>query len=263
MVCSREGNNSSWQLSARWLHFLMRFISTNMETISDVSVTNFPSDYPWYRRWGSNITYFCSQIPFVPRKNLLTRRDIRSMQKYIAPWDILLVGNFQHASALFIEGIATHAIAYMGKGRCIHAFAHGVSYIPLRKVLRTYDTAILIRPYNFSGQDRYFAFLREKIGKPYDFYFWVEDTEEEKFFCTRLINDALLFAGYPTGLQSIAESRNPIDKILDPTFRAQRALRPDKFLDGHFSVVYHSQNIVYKDGKYLLRQGKLRAMFSF
>lgn len=171
MVCSREENNLSWQPSARLLHFLMRFIDTSMQTIADASVTNFPSDYPWYRRWGSNITYFCSQIPFAPRKNLLTRKDLRTIQRCIAPGDILLVGNFQHASALFIEGIATHTIAYMGKGRCIHAFAHGVSYTPLRKVLRTYDTVLLIRPYKFSGQDIYFTFLREKIGKPYDFYF--------------------------------------------------------------------------------------------
>ena len=50
-------------------------------------------------------------------------------------------------SGVFIDGIVTHAISYLGKGRCIHAFAHGVVYTSLRKILRIYDTIIILRPY--------------------------------------------------------------------------------------------------------------------
>ncbi|MFZ2256056.1 MAG: hypothetical protein WAW30_05765 [Patescibacteria group bacterium] len=60
---------------------------------------------------------------------------------------MILGGNFQHMSGVFIDGIVTHAISYLGKGKCIHAFAHGVAYISLRRILRTYDTIIILRPY--------------------------------------------------------------------------------------------------------------------
>ena len=110
-------------------------------------VENLPVSYPWYKRIGSNITYYASQIPLAPRKNLLSRRDIRDLKSNIQDGDVILGGNFQHMSGVFIDGIVTHAMAYIGKGRCIHAFAHGVSYISLRKILRTYDTLIILRPH--------------------------------------------------------------------------------------------------------------------
>jgi hypothetical protein len=86
-------------------------------------VENFPASYPWYKKWGSNITYHLSRIPFFPRKNKLIGTDIRNVKKIIQNGDILLVGNFQHISGVIIPGIVTHAIGYIGKGRCIHAFA--------------------------------------------------------------------------------------------------------------------------------------------
>jgi cell wall-associated NlpC family hydrolase len=112
-----------------------------------IPVDNLPSVYPWHKRVGSNITYYFSQIPLMPRKNLLSRRDIRDIRSRIQDGDVILGGNFQHMSGVFIDGIVTHAMSYLGKGKCIHAFAHGVSYVSLRKIIRTYDTIIILRPY--------------------------------------------------------------------------------------------------------------------
>ena len=46
-------------------------------------VENLPVSYPWYKRLGSNITYYFSQIPLIPRANLLTRRDMRDIREKI------------------------------------------------------------------------------------------------------------------------------------------------------------------------------------
>lgn len=46
---------------------------------SFVPVRNFPPGYPWYRRLGANITYYCSQIPLWPRRNNLSRTDVRNI----------------------------------------------------------------------------------------------------------------------------------------------------------------------------------------
>lgn len=100
-------------------------ISKTMDTNNiPTPVANLPTEYPWYKRLGSNITYYFSQIPLMPRGNLLSRRDIRDIREKIQDGDVILGGNFQHMSGVFIDGIVTHAMSYLGKGRCIHAFAH-------------------------------------------------------------------------------------------------------------------------------------------
>ena len=208
-------------------------------------VENLPVSYPWYKRIGSNITYYASQIPLAPRKNLLSRRDIRDLKSNIQDGDVILGGNFQHMSGVLIDGIVTHAMAYIGKGRCIHAFAHGVSYISLRKILRTYDTLIILRPHwhNASQITLFKKIITKHIWKPYDFFFWVDAEYVESYFCTKLVNDALILSGYNTRLLSIRGGSNFVDTVLDNTFRAHRVLKPEEMIHGNFEIVYYSHNI--------------------
>jgi hypothetical protein len=227
-----------------------------MESFDIPIVANFPTNYPWYKKWWSNITYWVGQIPWFPRHNSLSRSDIRRIKSLIRAWDVILVWNFQHASALFIAWVVTHAIAYLWKWRCIHAFAHGVSYISLRKIVRTYDSVILLRPRRNDFYRKYFLWLIDKIGKPYDFFFWIDDTNEEKFFCTKLINDVMTASGYNTWLQSIRFPDNVVDTLLDTTFCAHRVLTPEQMIGGNFSVVFHSENISYSKGVCLLQKSK-------
>lgn len=222
-------------------------------------IKNFPSGYPWYKRLGSNITYLVSQIPLSKRGNKLSSYDITTIWQKIRTGDILLVWNFHHASGIFIDGIVTHAIAYVGKGRCIHAFAHGVSYIWLRKVCRMYDTLVILRPRWQSEEQlqKYRNNLIAKIGQPYDFFFGLEEKTEDVYFCTRLINESLLSSGYSSWLDSIRNPENILDITLDETFRAHRALLPEDMLYGNFDVTFYSHNITKEWEKYILPEGKI------
>lgn len=227
---------------------------------NSLPIQNFPSNYPWYKRLGSNITFCFSQLPLWKRKNSLTREDIRWAKQTIRTGDIILVGWFKHVSWLFIEGIVTHALAYTGRWHCIHAFAHGVSYIGIKKVLRMYDTYIILRPQWKSKEQigKFRSNLINELGQPYDFFFWLEETGEKIYFCTRLINDALLDVGYNTGLKSIRKPENILDETLDEAFRAHRILLPDEMIYGNWNIVAHSANISYDTvtAKYILTKWK-------
>lgn len=222
-------------------------------------IENLPVSYPWYKRLGSNITYYFSQIPLRPRANLLTRRDMRDIREKIQEWDVLLAGNFQHMSGVFIHGIVTHAISYLGKGRCIHAFAHGVAYISLRRILRTYDTIIILRPYwhNQAQVKSFREHIERHIWKPYDFFFGVDAEYIESYFCTKLVNDALIESGYDTWLHSVRDTENIIDMALDKTFRAHRVLKPEEMIHWRFETVFFSHNIRKIWEEYDLVWGKI------
>lgn len=234
-----------------------------MEAIERHKIRTFPNWYPWYKKLGAHITYYFSQIPLWRRKNLLTWKDISSVWKMIRHGDILLVWNFQHSSAFFIDGIVTHAIAYIWKWRCIHAYAHWVAYIWLRKVLRQYDSCIVVRPYwkNDNQKYNFHTHLIEKIGKPYDFFFGIAD-EQVTYFCTRLINDSLIESHYHTGLESVRKEGNILDQVLDKTYRAHRVLTPEQMLKGNFQVIITSKNIIQDINWYRLRDGKLNTILS-
>jgi hypothetical protein len=45
-----------------------------------------------------------------------------------------------------------------------------------------------------------------------------------------------------------------VDKVLDTTFRAHRALTPEKMLYGNFAVVFSSHNISQIEGRYERRE---------
>lgn len=220
----------------------MQSIQTTFE------IQNFPKKYPLYKKIASNITYFFSTIPFFPRQNALKRSEIRTIIRRIQTWDILLVGDFKFLSGILIEWFVTHACGYLGKWRCIHAYAQWVSYIALRKVLTKYDTAIILRPNWKNGKMKYeyCNYLVSKLWKPYDFYFWVPE-EDELFFCTKLINDWLINVGYETWLRSVKSPKNLLDKALDKNIRFHRALKPWEMVYGKFEVVFYS-SLIKKEG---------------
>jgi hypothetical protein len=230
-----------------------------MEKIENNSpIHNFPKDYIWYKKIWSNITYYLSQISFLSRKNLLTNNDIRHIKKNIQNGDILLGWNFQHVSWLVIEWIVTHAMGYIGKWKCIHAYAHGVWLIWLRKILRTYDTLILIRPFWDSEKQKleYRKFLISKLWIPYDYFFWLEENGEEKYFCTKLINDALISVWYNSNLESVRQINNSIDEILDTSFRIHRILKPQDMIYWNFQKIFFSENIQENKNTYSLIKWK-------
>jgi hypothetical protein len=224
-------------------------------------VSNFPEWYPWYKKLGSNITFLVSHIPIWPRRNTLSRSDIKTIKHIIESWDIILGGSYHEVSWIFIDGIVTHAIAYIDRWRCVHAFAHGVGSIGLKRICRTYDSIIILRPYWRSSEQKseYLKTIISNIGKPYDFFFGLGNNTGESYFCTELINDSFRKTHYDTLLESIKPSIDELDKMLDETFRAHRALSPEEMIYGNFEVIFYSENIkINKDGKYVLKNGKYK-----
>lgn len=223
-------------------------------TLQYLPIQNFPTDFPWYKKLGSNITYYFSQIPLWKRKNDLSHSDIRKVWKNIQVGDIVLWGNFRELSWIFIDGVVTHALAHIWKGRCIHAFAGWVVYLSLKKVCRKYDTLVILRPRWRRHTEKY-DFCRElisKLWKPYDFFFGIKN-ESESYFCTQLINDSLKQIGYDTELDSLRTADTSLDIFLTDTFTAHRALQPDTMIYGNFDVVYTSHNLRKEHGKYHIR----------
>lgn len=226
-----------------------------------IVVSNFPAWYPWYKKVWSNITFLLSHIPIWPRRNKLSKSDIKNIKNTIESWDIILAGSYHEVSWLFIDGIVTHAIAYVDRWRCVHAFAHGVSSIGLKRTCRTYDTIILLRPHWRSTEQKgeYLKTIISNIGKPYDFYFGLWNNPWESYFCTELINDSFRKINYDTLLESIRPPSDELDKILDDTFRAHRALSPEEMIYGNFEVIFYSENVhIDKNGKYALKNGKYK-----
>lgn len=212
---------------------------------------NFPPNFPWYKKLGAHITYHFSKIILFPRKNLLSKADIQAARKIIAPWDIILCGNYRETSALFIPGLVTHTIAYIDKGRCVHSSAHGVRYLSLRKVLRIYDSLLILQPFWKEPSQKlgYLESIIAKLGAPYDFYFGLGERE---YFCSWLINSSLLEAWYETGLHTVRPVDNFFDEVTDDILRAHRALKPEDFIRGNFKAVFYSHNISCTDGKFEL-----------
>ncbi len=215
-------------------------------------VTNFPADFPIYKKYLSNITFWISQIPLSWKRSKLWKKDIQKLKTSIKTGDIILCGNYHEASVLLIPGIVTHVIGHTQYWRCIHATGHGVSYISIKKICRTYDSYILIRP-NWKTKDQSYSFIQyliSQIWKPYDFFFGTENVDT--YFCSKLINEWLLLSNYDSWLVSIYPFRDEIDKIIDP-ITIHRALTPADFLSGNFDIITHSSNIIKDNHTYVIK----------
>lgn len=216
-------------------------------------ITNFPKGFPWYKKCLSNMTFWISQIPLPWRRNALSKWDIKNLKRNIESGDIILCGNYHEASSVLIPGIMTHTIGYTHHGRCIHAIWSGVSYIWLRRVYRSYDSFILIRPRwkNREQKETFMKFLVSQIWKPYDFFFW--NSEKSGYFCTALINSWLSHANYDSWLVSIYPPSNEIDTLFE-NITLHRALTPDSFMYANFDIIVHSSNITKNNNNYDLKR---------
>lgn len=215
-------------------------------------ITNFPKGFPTYKKYLSNITFYFSQIPLAWRRNKLWKKDIQKLKTNIKTGDIILCANYHEASTLLIPGVVTHAIWYTQHGRCIHATGHGVGYISIRKICNTYDAYMLIRPrWNTKNQAYIFIeFLISKLGKPYDFFFGIEDIDA--YFCSELIHKWLLTAEYDSWLTSTHTAKNEIDTIIK-SISMPSVLTPSDFLSGNFAVIAHSSNISENHNTYVIK----------
>jgi len=217
-------------------------------------ITNFPKDYPLYKKILANIVYFLTGIIYQPRKNLLSRKDLFKARFKLRKGDIVLLGNMRETSSLLIPGVFTHAAIYIGHKRFIHAIADGVGIASLYHFFTTYDTMAILRIVRHTRHKRRIIrraikFAKQQIGKPYNFEF---TKTKESFFCTELVNSSFKYAGYTTGIATYGHFITLAEKIEKNITAAAKALKPDRILQGNFCVVFISHNLAFKGKKIVL-----------
>jgi len=213
-------------------------------------ITNFPKGYPFHKRFIDNLFFFFTGIIIHPRKNQLTHADLLRATLKLKKGDIILVGNLRTVFHLLVTEPVTHSAFYVGHRKFIHSIADGVQYISLFKVFQDYDTLAILRlPKNTKDKKsiikRAVAFATSQYGKPYDFEF---RKGIQAFFCTELVNEAFIAAGYDTQLSSVRRPKTVMRKIEDYVSGSVDALHPINFLESKFVVVYLSHNLKYKKG---------------
>jgi len=213
-------------------------------------IKNLPNGYPVYKRLTDNVIFFLTRIILHPRKSQLTHKDLLKATMTLKKGDIILVGNLRTAFHLLVTEPVTHSGFYVGNRRFIHSMADGVSYISLYKIFRDYDTlAILRMPEKIKKQDKIIEkaieYATSQYGKPYDFDF---RKGPQAFFCTELVNESFLAAGYNTKLTSVKRPKKVIKKMQTYFTGSVDALHPINFLKSNFKVVYTSHNLECKKG---------------
>ncbi len=170
----------------------------------------------WYK-FGSTIIH--------TRENNLSSRDKRNARKELEPGDVILVGALRRMHSLYIGGIFTHALMYVGAGMCIHAIAHGVGTVSLHDVLSEYDTMAILRhkKRNKEKIKKAIQYAEQQIGKPFDFTF---ENDADKLYCTELLQHA--FTKGHMGMKKIAK---------------KDMLHPMDLLKGSFKTIFTSHNI--------------------
>ncbi len=220
-------------------------------------ITNFPLNYPLYKKVGANIVYFVTGITTQPRKNLLSKQDIIKARLRLRRGDIILLGNLHELSSTVIGGTLTHATLYAGRKRCIEAVGAGVRYASLAHVFTSYDTLAILRIPRAMSRRRTIIrhairYAKQQLGKAYDFDF---TSTRQGFFCSKLVNEAFRAAGYKTRLKSSSRPRSLLAKFLSKISRAITALRPARFVYGNFEVVFLSHNLTLKGKRIILKEG--------
>jgi hypothetical protein len=217
-------------------------------------IQNFPRNYPFYKRIFAHFVYFITGIIVHVRKNLLTHEDLIKARLELRKGDIVLLGNLREISSLFIKGTVTHAALYVGRKKFVHAIGDGVGYASLHHLFTEYDTLVILRlPKRIKKRRRIvkkaIAYAKEQIGKPYDYEF---SKDEDKFFCTELVNAAYKHAGHITKLATVGKFHGFLEGLVKRISLAPKALLPEKFLQGNFRVVFVSHNLKVKKKRLIL-----------
>lgn len=215
-------------------------------------ITNFPKHYPLHKKIYANLLYLLVGIAPLPRKDLLTPKDAIKARFKLRKGDILLVGDLKPLlSNLLGDDPVTHAVLNIGKGKFIEAKGDGVKKSTFKQVISEYDTLAILRipkkiPKRRKIIRKAIKYAKSQIGKPYDFEF---NKKQESFFCTMLVNQAYLAAGYKTKLRNVHQSKSLTKQIEKQVSNAVNSLRAVEFTKGNFDTVFLSHNLKLKNKK--------------
>jgi hypothetical protein len=201
-------------------------------------ITNFPPNYPFYKKIIANLMFFFGATIIHPRQNWLTKKDLKKTAKKIKKGDVVIVGGLRRLSKIFIDDIFTHVLIYIGKRKFIHAIADGVRVDSMHDVFCEYDSLIILRPNNYKKYKKTFIKTAiRQIGKPYNFEF---TDKKNSFYCIQLINYCFQQSGLNLFKQKNAKS----------------ILYPKDLLNTDSKIIFSSHNIKISKNKISLLDNK-------
>lgn len=190
----------------------------------------------WIKRFPKNTSIWIKLLVnlIVPptlikltKKNLLNAKEYRKARMILRRGDVIVVGQEQDVSSYLLKSEISHSLLYVGLNKLVHAPVYGVQTISFKKLFKVYDRLIILRPKATKRKIRKaIRFVKEQVGKPYNFYLTDRD---DSFYCSQLITHAFARAKYDVGVQS-PNKTSWYDSIIYPEY----------LLEGNFSIVYSS-----------------------
>ncbi len=205
-------------------------------------IKNFPKGFSEFKKNIINNWYRFGSIVIGNKKNALTARDKKNAKKSLRKGDVIICGALRRMHSIYIGGICTHALLYVGSGHCIHSIAHGVGLVSFDDVLREYDTLLIIRhpETNKKKIARTIEYAMKHIGKPFDFTF---ESDNEKIYCTELLYNAF----YNGRMKLDIFDGGTHNKFIHEIPIDGGAIHPMDLLKSSFRVVFHSHNVYLKN----------------
>jgi len=206
-------------------------------------IKNFPNGYPFYKKIFANLSFIFSRLIVHRRENRLSFNDLFQANLRLRKGDIVLCGEQETVFSDIIGDVVNHAVIYVGRRRFVEAIGKGVGYVSFYQLFTQHNNLVILRTAKGTKRKIIHQAVRwaeSKIGKPYD-YEW--SAKNEAFFCSKLVNQAYLAAGYPTKLRSMTAPRSLKRKIQTKITKAANALHPVRMVKGNFRVIFLSHNL--------------------
>ncbi len=195
-----------------------------------VLIRNANLDVGWLEFLFVNILYQFGITRWNPRKNQLTEFEHRVSKDLLQPGDIIPAGQHRRISSLFIGGVFTHALVYVGDGKCVHVDGQGVRLVDYKWIFTEFDTMAILRIPKITPQQQhsFVDFMLSHIGEPFDY--WFDEKDERAWFCSELICAGLRQEGFNLKICDV-EKNLP---------------HPSDFLTADFDIVYLSHCVEQK-----------------
>ena len=196
-------------------------------------IKNANLDVGWLEFFFVNVLYQLGITKWNPRQNRLTDFEGKVSKELLQLGDIIPAGQYRRVSSLLIGGVFTHALVYVGDGKCVHVDGLGVRLVDYDWIFTEFDTMAIVRVPGITAeqQSSLVNFLLSHVGEPFDY--WFDEKDERAWFCSELICAGLRQEGFNLNICNI-EKNLP---------------HPSDFLVADLQVVYTSHCLEVGDGK--------------